>query len=93
MIPAAVKLYRGYDYAMDNDAITLDPKYVVDAEGRRNSVLLTVAEFDALLERLEELEDALEFDEAVRTSTGFRSLAEVGDELKREGRIQLQPAD
>lgn len=67
--------------------IKLLPQYLVDEEGRHKSVLLTVEEYEALLERLEDLEDALTLDEAVKTSEGFRNLDEIETELKEKGRL------
>ena len=40
--------------------ITLHPQYVTDEEGNRVSVLLPLDEFEALLEDLEDLRDALQ---------------------------------
>ena len=48
------------------------PMYVVDEQGRTKDVLLDIATYRALLKRIEELEDALELDETVRTETEFR---------------------
>jgi hypothetical protein len=67
--------------------IKLTPRYLVDEGGERNAVVLSMAEYEALLEKLEELEDALALDEAVDSSSSFRSLDEVTAELKKSGRI------
>jgi len=45
---------------------------LVDEQGRTKGVLLDIATYRALLKRIEELEDALEVDEAARTETEFR---------------------
>jgi len=37
----------------------IHPQYVTDADGNRVSVLLPLAEFEALLEDLQDLQDAL----------------------------------
>jgi len=39
------------------------------------------------LQRLEELEDALSLDEAIRTAQSFRDYGEIRAELKQEGRL------
>jgi hypothetical protein len=44
-------------------AITLSPQYITDSKGNRVSVVLSVAEFQQLLELLEELEDVRLYDE------------------------------
>ena len=61
------------------------PQYLVDDKGRKRSVLLSIKEYTELLRRLEDLEDALELDEAVRTAQGFRDYREIQAELKDEG--------
>ena len=53
------------------------PQYLLDEKGRKKSVLLNIKEYRELLRRLEDLEDALELDEAVRTAEGFRDYQEV----------------
>ena len=61
------------------------PQYVVDSHGRKKAVLLGVKEYLAMLDRLEEMEDALELDEARRSDDGFRDYREVREELKKDG--------
>lgn len=43
--------------------ITLSPQYITDNQGNRISVVLSVAEFQKLLDLLEELEDIRLYDE------------------------------
>jgi PHD/YefM family antitoxin component YafN of YafNO toxin-antitoxin module len=62
-------------------------KYLVDEKGRKRAVLLDIKEYQRFLQRLEELEDALSLDEAVRTAQSFRGYNEIRAELKREGRL------
>ena len=62
-------------------------KYLVDENGRKRAVLLDIKECQQFLRRLEELEDALSLDEAVRTAQSFRDYREIRAELKREGRL------
>ena len=61
--------------------------YIVDERGKRKSVVLDIASYRALLERIEDLEDALELDEAVRTETEFRPYEEIRGELRKTGRL------
>ena len=63
------------------------PKYLVDEHGRKTAVVLDVAAYEALLQHLEDLEDALDLDEAMRSATSFRPYREVRDELKRSGKL------
>lgn len=60
-------------------------KYLVDSQDRKKAVLLDMTEYVRLVSRLEELEDALDLDQAVRTAQGFRELEVVREDLKREG--------
>lgn len=62
-------------------------KYLVDEKGRKKAVQLNIKEYSRLLARLEELEDALELDQAVRQSQGFRDYQAVRKELVKEGRL------
>lgn len=62
-------------------------KYLIDEQGRKTAVVLDIQEYQRLLEHLEELEDALDLDEAVRTAQSFRDYREVRRELRREGRL------
>lgn len=52
-------------------------KYLVDERGRRRAVLLSIQEYSRLLSRLEELEDTLDLDRAVRTAQGFTDYREI----------------
>ena len=65
----------------------LSGKYVVDEKGQKKAVLLDIKDYSRLLSRLEELEDALELDEAVRKAQGFRAYRDVREELRKEGRL------
>lgn len=44
--------------------ITLHPEYVVDEQQRRKAVLLPLAEWDRIIEDLEDLDDIRAFDAA-----------------------------
>jgi PHD/YefM family antitoxin component YafN of YafNO toxin-antitoxin module len=61
-------------------------RYLVDEHGRKKGVLLDLKEYSRLLARMEELEDALDLDEAIRTAKGFRDYREIREELVKEGR-------
>lgn len=59
----------------------LNPQWVCDEAGQRQSVLLSLAEFEALLAALEDVYDAQVLEEATATSTGFERLEELGKRL------------
>ena len=62
--------------------LNIKPKYVVDEKGRKTAVLLSIKDYRALMQRLEDLEDALDLDRAVETATGFREYSEIRTELQ-----------
>jgi hypothetical protein len=65
-------------------------KYLVDEKGRKTAIVLNVREYRRLLERLEDLEDALDLDEARRVSTGSKPYAPYAQamcELKQRERV------
>ncbi len=61
--------------------LNIKPKYVVDKKGRRTAVVLSIKDYRVLMQRLEDLEDALDLDQAVETATGFREYSELRAEL------------
>ncbi len=66
---------------------TTGAKYLIDATGRKKAVLLNIKEYFRLLTRVEELEDALDLDIAVRTTQEFKDYREIREELLKEGRL------
>ena len=60
----------------------IKPKYVVDEKGRKTAVVLSIKDYRALMQRLEDLEDALDLDRAVETATSFRPYSEIRAELQ-----------
>ncbi len=66
---------------------TTGTRYLVDKRGRKKAVLLDIKEYSRLVSRLEELEDALDLDEAVRTAQEFRDYREIREGVHKEGRV------
>ena len=62
--------------------LNIRPKYLVNEKGRKTAAVLTMKEYRALMQRLQDLEDALELDEAVETAAGFREYTEIRAELQ-----------
>ena len=52
--------------------LNIRPKYLVNEKRRKTAAVLSMKEYHALMQRLQDLEDALELDEAVEAATGFR---------------------
>ncbi len=66
---------------------TTSTKYLVDKKGKKKAVLLDITEYSRMIRRLEELEDALDLDEAVRSGGKFRKYGQIREELHRAGRL------
>ena len=62
-------------------------QYLIDVKGKKKAVLLDIKEYEQVLQRIEDLEDALSLDEAVRSAKNFRDYSEIRTELKQEGRL------
>ncbi|SEF76629.1 hypothetical protein [Algoriphagus boritolerans] len=43
--------------------LTINPKYITDQRGKKLSVVLSIEEFEAMVEHLEELEDIKLYDQ------------------------------
>ena len=54
--------------------LTLHPQYIKDANGNKTLVVLSVKEFDVILEELDDLEDIRLYDKAKKEDTGERIL-------------------
>lgn len=52
--------------------LNINPQYLIDDKGQKTSVLLSIKEYQHFMQCLEDLEDILEMDAAVRTETDFR---------------------
>ena len=65
----------------------IKPQYLVDETGRKTAAVLSMKEYRALMQRLQDLEDTLELDEAVETATGFREYVEIRAELQTDGKL------
>ena len=67
--------------------LDIKPKYLVNEKERKTAAVLSMKEYRALIQRLQDLEDALALDETVETATGFREYAEIRTELQNEGKL------
>ncbi len=65
----------------------IKPKFLVSPSGRKEAVLLRVGEYKRMLERIEDLEDALALKRAERTSKKLIPYAEVRERLERAGKL------
>ncbi|MDE0141608.1 MAG: hypothetical protein OXI80_08380 [Caldilineaceae bacterium] len=67
--------------------LNIKPKYLVNEKGRKTAAVLSMKEYRALMQRLQDLEDALELGEAAETAAGFREYAEIRTELQHDGKL------
>ena len=67
--------------------LNINPQYLIDEKGEKTSALLSIKEYQMLMQRLEDLEDMLEMDIAVQTETDFRDYQDIRDELIKEGKL------
>ena len=49
--------------------LNINPQYLVDDKGEKTDALLSIKEYQFLMQRLADLEDMLEMDVAVQTET------------------------
>lgn len=68
--------------------LNVNPRYLVNAKGRKTAVVLSMKEYRLLMEHIEDLEDTLEMDAAVKSETTFRDYRDIRAELKAEGICQ-----
>lgn len=50
--------------------IAVHPQYINDSNGEKSMVILTVKEFETIMEELEDLEDVRLYDQAKKEDTG-----------------------
>lgn len=67
--------------------LNVNPRYLVNAKGRKTAVVLSMKEYRLLMEHIEDLEDTLEMDAAVKSETTFRDYRDIRAELKAEGKL------
>lgn len=64
--------------------LNINPQYLIDDKGQKTSVLLSIKEYQHLMQRLEDLEDMLEMDVAVQTETDFRDYQDIRADLIKD---------
>ena len=64
--------------------LNINPQYLVDDKGEKNAALLSIKEYRLLMQRLEDLEDMLEMDAAVKTETDFRDYLDIRADLIKD---------
>ena len=62
-------------------------RYIIDEKGKKRAVLMDIKEYQQVMQRLEDLEDALDLDIAVRETRNFKDYRVIREELKKAGRL------
>lgn len=62
-------------------------RYIIDEKGKKKAVLMDIQEYHHVMRRLEDLEDALDLDIAVRETRSFKDYQSIRQELIKEGRL------
>ncbi len=52
--------------------MTAQPQYITDTEGNKISVIISIEEYNAFMELLEEIDDVRIYDEAIKKDDGTR---------------------
>jgi PHD/YefM family antitoxin component YafN of YafNO toxin-antitoxin module len=78
--------WLGYHQIM---SVELHPQFIVDEKGERRSVVLSIEEFEAMLDEIEDYEDALLLHQmaAEAKPEDFTGWEEVKAELQAKGKI------
>lgn len=68
--------------------MTIHTEYLVDEQGHKKSVVLSLEEYLKLWEYLEDLEDALDLKKAKESAREFVDFEHLTKRLKKQGRIR-----
>ena len=68
--------------------MTLHTEYLVDEQGHKKSVVLSIQEYLKLSQYLEDLEDALDLKKTKESAKGFVEFEHLAKRLKKQGRIR-----
>ncbi len=68
--------------------LTINPKYITDQKGKKLSVVLSVEEFESMMEKIEEMEDVRLYDQAKLSNEPSIPIDEAFEmiELLRKGK-------
>ena len=67
--------------------LKINPQYLVNDRGEKINVVLSISEYQLLMQYLEDLEDSFEMDAAVQTESEFRDYQDIRADLIKEGKF------
>ena len=70
--------------------LDIHPQYIKDAEGNKSLVVLPAAEFETIMDELEELEDIRLYDEAKKREQVFVDAASAFKQIEAERNKHVQ---
>ena len=66
--------------------LAVKPRFLTDEHGQKQAVVLSLEEFQSLLDIIEDIKDAKALDDAIANSTGeFVDLDDLIDEMREDG--------
>jgi len=65
----------------------MNKNYIITENGKKKYVILGISQYRKLLEKIEDLEDALDLEKAVKEAKSFRNYDEIRKELRSKGKI------
>ncbi len=65
----------------------MNKTYIITENGEKKYVILGISQYRKLLEKIEDLEDALDLEKAIKEAKSFRNYDEIRKELRSKGKI------
>ncbi|MBS3772048.1 MAG: type II toxin-antitoxin system Phd/YefM family antitoxin [Bacteroidales bacterium] len=65
----------------------INKNYIVTEKGEKKYVVLDISQYRRLLEKIEDLEDALDLEKSIKEAKSFRNYDEIREELKSKSKI------
>ena len=62
-------------------------QYIISEKGERKYVVLNISQYQKLVKKIDDLEDALDLEKAVKEAKSFRNYKEIRKELKAAGKL------
>lgn len=62
--------------------LTLNPQYITDSQGKKISVVLSMKEFETIMEELEDLEDVRLYDKAKKSKQEYIDAEQAFKEIE-----------
>ena len=64
--------------------LTINPQYITDNNGKKISVVLSLKEYKAIIEELEELEDICTYDETIKLKESSLPIDEAFEMIEQK---------